>query len=152
MSGARVAPGDLAALTGSRLGASSWHEVGQDRIDLFARTTGDHQWIHRAGERADAGPFGGPIAHGYLLVALLAPCLAEVLPVDGVRMVVNKGLDRLRFHRPVRAGADVRVAADLVSATTRPRGFTEVVLRLTMETREQVTVLTADARVLLQSA
>jgi acyl dehydratase len=93
---------------GSELGPSSWMEVSQERINQFAEATGDHQWIHVDPERAAAGPFGGTIAHGYLTLSLLAPMAFEVVPPSEASMVVNYGLNRVRFPAPVPAGSRVR--------------------------------------------
>ena len=113
---------------GQDLGVSEWHRVDQSMIDLFADLTGDRQWIHRT-EHAHQSPFGLPIAHGLLTLALLIPMLGEIFQVEGADMVVNKGLDTVRFIRPVPAGAEIRAAAVLRSAQVRPRDFTEVVVR-----------------------
>jgi acyl dehydratase len=114
---------------GQDLGVSEWHPVEQAAITEFAELTGDRQWIHTDPPRARNGLFGGPIAHGMLTLSLLIPLLGEIFRVDGVDLVVNKGLDRVRFAGPVPAGARVRAEAHLTSALARPKGFTEVVLR-----------------------
>ena len=106
---------DLESRLGQHLGYSEWHEVTQEQVDRFADATGDHQWIHVDVERAKAGPFGGPIAHGYLTMSLAPALLAEVMAVDGVSMGVNYGLDKLRFPAPVPVGARLRVGAELRS-------------------------------------
>ena len=106
---------ELKALTGRELGHSSWLEVTQERVNQFAEATGDHQWIHVDVERANAGPFGGPIAHGYLTLALVIPLFGEILKIDGVKMGVNYGLEKVRFPHPVRVGSKVRLAASVVS-------------------------------------
>ena len=126
-------PADLHDAVGETLGTSSWLTVAQSTVDGFADVTGDHQWIHRAGPAADAGPFGGPVAHGFLTLSLLIPMLDEILRVEGVSSVVNKGVDRLRFTSPVPAGGRVRATAVLASAKPRPRGYTEVVLSVVAE-------------------
>jgi acyl dehydratase len=102
---------DLPALAGKDLGASAWIDVTQQRIDTFADATDDHQWIHVDVARAAQGPFGGPIAHGYLTLALFIPAFTELLDVDGVTTKVNYGLDRVRFPAPVPAGARIRLTA-----------------------------------------
>jgi len=89
--------------------------VTQERVNQFADATDDHQWIHVDPERAKAGPFGGPIAHGYLTLSLAVPLLAQVLRVDGVRMGINYGLNRVRFPSPVPVGARLRLGAVLKS-------------------------------------
>jgi acyl dehydratase len=102
------------------LGSSSWHTVDQRHIDLFADATGDHQWIHVDHDAAARGPFGGTIAHGYLSLSMLPMLLAEVLRVEGARMGVNYGIDKVRFTSPVPSGSEVRVNAKLL--TGEPRG------------------------------
>ena len=92
----------LRGLAGTDLGTTGWLEITQGRVNTFADATDDHQWIHVDTERAAAGPFGAPIAHGYLTVSLLIPLFAELLDVQGVGMGVNYGLDKLRF--PSRCG------------------------------------------------
>lgn len=103
----------LKAQVGQHLGYSEWHEVTQEQVNLFADATGDHQWIHVDVERAKAGPFGGPIAHGYLTLSLTPTLLAEVLQVSGVAMGINYGLNRLRFPSPVPVGSKVRAGVTL---------------------------------------
>ena len=105
---------DLLGLIGTELGASDWHEVTQEHVNQFAEATGDHQWIHVDVERAKAeSPFGGPIAHGYLTLSLLAPLSAQVLLVTDTVMGVNYGLNKVRFPSPVPVGARVRLSATL---------------------------------------
>lgn len=102
---------DIETLAGADLGVTAWREVTQRQVDLFADATDDHQWIHTDPERAAAGPFGGPIAHGYLTLSLVVPFSEELLQVEGVGTKVNYGLDRVRFPAPVRVGSRVRMAA-----------------------------------------
>lgn len=97
----------LEELVGAELGQSSWIEVHQERIDAFAAATGDPQWIHTDLERAAEGPFGTTIAHGFLTLSLCVPMLHEVLP-PGDGMVVNYGVNRVRFPAPVPSGKRVR--------------------------------------------
>ncbi len=111
----------LKAAAGRHLGHSDWHEITQEQVNGFADVTGDHQWIHVDVARAAAGPFGGPIAHGYLTLSLLPMLTGEILEVRDVPLVVNAGLDRLRFRTPVRVGAKVRAGAELLSARDAPR-------------------------------
>jgi acyl dehydratase len=109
--------------TGEReLGASAWHPVEQRSVDLFAEATGDHQWIHVDPEAAAAGPFGGTIAHGYLSLSMLPMLMSEVLSVEGARMGVNYGIERVRFTAPVPTGSEVRLHAKLLSAERRGEG------------------------------
>lgn len=126
-------PEELLAAVGQRLGASDYRQVDQRQITLFAELTGDRQWIHTDPGRASDGSFGSAIAHGFLALALLTSMLAEIFQVNGVDLVLNKGLDRLRFSQPVPAGAKIRAVADLAAAASRPRGFTEATIAVTVE-------------------
>ena len=100
---------------GEHLGWSDWWTVTQDQVNLFADATGDHQWIHVDPERAKAGPFGGTIAHGYLTLALIPKLMAGMVQVDGVRMGVNYGANKIRFPAPVPVGSKVRLGVRLLS-------------------------------------
>jgi len=113
---------ELEQTAGRDLGTSRWHAVEQRSIDLFAEATGDHQWIHVDPEAAAAGPFGGTIAHGYLSLSMLPMLMAEVLSVEGARMGVNYGIERVRFTAPVPTGSEVRLHAKLLSAERRGEG------------------------------
>ncbi|WP_030798100.1 MaoC family dehydratase [Streptomyces sp. NRRL S-337] len=104
---------ELKKLAGSGLGTSEWIAVTQERIHTFADATGDHQWIHVDPEKAAAGPFGAPIAHGYLTLSLFIPLFTELLDVQGVTTKVNYGLNKVRFPAPVRAGSRIRLAGRL---------------------------------------
>jgi acyl dehydratase len=106
---------ELKALAGQDLGHSSWLEITQERENTFADATGDHPWIHVDVEKANQGPFGGPIAHGYLTLSLLIPLFGEVLKIEGITMGINYGLEKVRFPSPVRVGAKIRLAAKVVS-------------------------------------
>ncbi|MFE2422578.1 MaoC family dehydratase [Streptomyces hokutonensis] len=113
---------ELKKLAGSDLGTSEWIEVTQERIDTFADATGDHQWIHVDPEKAAAGPFGAPIAHGYLTLSLFIPLFTELLDVEGVSTKVNYGLNKVRFPAPVKVGSRIRLAATLSSVEDVPGG------------------------------
>ena len=113
---------ELSDFVGSDLGTSSWVEVDQERIDTFARATGDHQWIHVDPVRAQDGPFGGTIAHGYLTLSLLIPLWTELLEVRNVVTKVNYGLGKVRFPAPVRSGSKVRLRATLAGCEEIPGG------------------------------
>ncbi|MCX5440398.1 MULTISPECIES: MaoC family dehydratase [unclassified Streptomyces] len=113
---------ELKKLAGSDLGSSEWTDVTQERIDTFADATGDHQWIHTDPERAKEGPFGGPIAHGYLTLSLFIPMFTELLDVEGVTTKVNYGLNKVRFPAPVPAGSRIRLAARLAGVEDVPGG------------------------------
>ncbi|MFI8189309.1 MaoC family dehydratase [Streptomyces sp. NPDC085946] len=114
--------GELRELAGRALGSSDWIEVTQERIDTFADATGDHQWIHVDPEKAATGPFGAPIAHGYLTLSLFIPLFTALLDVRGVTTKVNYGLNKVRFPAPVRAGSRLRLTADLASVEDVPGG------------------------------
>jgi len=104
------------------LGATDWVTLDQERINLFADATDDHQWIHVDPDMAAQGPFGGTIAHGYLSLSLLPGLMSEVLTVADARMGINYGIDRVRFTAPVPVGSQVRVKAKLLSAERRGEG------------------------------
>ena len=107
----------LKELVGQHLGYSDYMEITQERVNLFAEATGDHQWIHVDVERAKAeSPFGGPIAHGYLTLSLGPVLVPQVIRVDGIKMAVNYGCEKVRFPSPVPVGAKVRMGAELLSA------------------------------------
>ena len=105
---------ELPSSVGEELGTSDWIEVTQERVNLFADATNDHQWIHVDVERANReSPFGGPIAHGYLTLSLLIPMWSQVLTVTDMKMAVNYGLNKVRFPAPVPVGSKVRLSATL---------------------------------------
>ncbi|WKZ81761.1 MAG: MaoC family dehydratase [Acidimicrobiia bacterium] len=110
---------DLESRVGEEIGVGDWLEVTQERVDAFADVTDDHQWIHQAGEAAESGPFGGPIAHGFLTLSLLTPLTRDVTRSlgEGARMAVNYGLDKVRFITPVRVGSRIRGRVVLLEAT-----------------------------------
>jgi len=114
---------DIAGLAGTDLGWSEWLEVTQDRVNLFADATDDHQWIHTDPERAKDGPFGGAIAHGFLSLSLAVTFWTELLDVTGVTTKVNYGLDKVRFISPVKVGARVRMNAVIAEVTEIAGGY-----------------------------
>jgi acyl dehydratase len=117
---------------GNHLGYSEWHEISQKQVDLFANATGDHQWIHVDVERAKAGPFGAPIAHGYLTLSLTPVLLDEVFRVEGISMSVNYGINKLRFPSPVPVGTRLRAGVE-VSGIEDVTGGVQAVLAVTFE-------------------
>jgi acyl dehydratase len=124
----------LRDLVGTHLGESEWMEVTQERVNLFADATGDHQWIHVDPERATReSPFGGPIAHGYLTLSLIPVLLPQVLVVRGISMGVNYGCEKVRFPSPVPVGARLRMSAELV-ALEEVRGGVQLTIRATLAT------------------
>ncbi|GAA3896423.1 MaoC family dehydratase [Streptomyces lacrimifluminis] len=113
---------ELKKLAGSDLGTSEWIEVTQERINTFADATGDHQWIHVDPEKAAEGPFGAPIAHGYLTLSLFIPLFTELLDVQGVTTKVNYGLNKVRFPSPVKVGSKIRLVGRLADVEEVPGG------------------------------
>ncbi|WP_184572982.1 MaoC family dehydratase [Streptomyces zagrosensis] len=107
---------ELRAAIGVPLGPSQWWQIDQRRIDLFAEATGDHQWIHVDPEKAAAGPFGSTIAHGYLTLSLLPAFVPQLMRVEGVRMGVNYGVNKVRFPAPVPVGSRLRASATIAEA------------------------------------
>ena len=104
---------EFVAAQGAELGPTDWLEVTQDRVNLFADATDDHQWIHIDPERAANGPFGGPIAHGLLTLSLLPHFTHQLYTVDNVAMAINYGYNKVRFITPVRVGAKIRARAQI---------------------------------------
>ncbi|HOT80347.1 MAG TPA: MaoC family dehydratase [Microthrixaceae bacterium] len=126
-------PADLLEHVGDSLGPTEWVVVDQERINQFAEATGDHQWIHVDVERATAeSPFGGPIAHGYLTLALANLFLPQLLSVETFSAGLNIGLDKVRFPSPVPAGSKIRGSGEIVSAVEAGGGV-QVVVRVTIE-------------------
>ena len=114
---------DVAGLAGSDLGYTDWLEITQDRVNLFADAVDDHQWIHVDPERAASGPFGAPIAHGFLSLSLATKFWTDLLDVEGVTTKVNYGLDKVRFVSPVKVGARVRMTAVVAEVSEVPGGY-----------------------------
>ena len=123
---------EVEAAVGTHLGYSEWHQVSQEQVNQFAEATGDHQWIHLDVERAKEGPFGGTIAHGFLTLSLLPMLAAEVYRVEGVKMGVNYGADKLRFPSPVPVGSELRAGVELTGIKPGSLGF-QVSTRVTIE-------------------
>ena len=123
---------ELKTKVGSHLGYSSWHTVTQEKINLFAAATNDHQWIHVDPERAKAGPFGTTVAHGYFTLSLIPGLLEEIVTVEGARFGVNYGLNRVRFPAPVPVDSNVRCGASLESVDDLEGGY-QLTLKLTFE-------------------
>ena len=122
----------FAAAVGEHLGYSDWMTVTQDRVNQFADATDDHQWIHVDEPRATAGPFGGTIAHGFLTLSLLSAFGPRIYRVNGIRMGINYGLNKVRFPQPVKVGSKVRAGAELAEITDIPGGK-QAVSRWTVE-------------------
>jgi acyl dehydratase len=113
---------ELRSLVGQHVGYTDYIEITQDRVNAFADATGDHQWIHVDVERATNGPFGGPIAHGYLTLSLGPMLGSQVWVVEGVTMGVNYGIDKLRFPAPVPVGSKLRLGVRVLAVDDIPGG------------------------------
>jgi acyl dehydratase len=123
---------ELELAVGTHLGYSDWHTITQQQIDTFAESTGDHQWIHVDPVKAAQGPFGTTIAHGYLTLSLVPMLTWQVYTVEGVRMGVNYGANKLRFPSPVPVGSRVRAGVELVGVTPGGGGY-QAMARVTVE-------------------
>jgi acyl dehydratase len=123
----------LKSMVGEQIGTSGWLTIEQERIDRFAEATGDHQWIHVDPERAKDGPFGTTIAHGFLTLSLIPALAWEVYTIEGARLSVNYGLNKLRFVTPVKVGSRVRAHLALASVTDVPGDALQVATTVTVE-------------------
>ena len=123
---------ELRAAAGEQLGASNRMTIDQQRVNAFADATEDHQWIHLDPQRAAAGPFGTTIAHGFLTLSLLPHLLDQIYRVEGATMVINYGLNKVRFPAPVRVGSTVWVELSLAEATEVTGGL-QLVLHATLQ-------------------
>ena len=127
----------VVAAVGQHLGHSEWVTITQERVNLFAEATDDHQWIHVDPERARReSPFGGPIAHGYLTLSLVTPLVGQIIDARGFRMGVNYGAEKIRFPSPVPVGGRVRASATLDEATPFEGGV-QMNLKVTIEVEGQ---------------
>jgi acyl dehydratase len=127
---------EFAAAKGEHLGHSDWRLVTQEQVNLFAEASGDHQWIHVDPERAQAGPFGATIAHGYLTLSMIPLLSQEVFRIEGLAMSINYGLNRVRFPTPVRVGSRIRADVELTDVVDVPQGK-QAVVRYTVEIEGQ---------------
>jgi acyl dehydratase len=122
----------IKALLGQDLGTGEWLEITQERVNAFADATDDHQWIHTDVEKAKNGPFGATIAHGFLTLSLLPALSGGTTRVEGVRMAINYGLNRVRFPAPVRVGSRIRARTKNLSVVD-VEGGVQVVNEVTIE-------------------
>ena len=113
MSSTTTTLAELPSLKGKELGTSEWFEIKQERVNTFADATDDQQWIHVDVEAAKQGPFGGPIAHGFLTLSLFVPMWSQIMVVSDMTMGINYGLNKVRFPAPVPVGSKVRMTATL---------------------------------------
>jgi acyl dehydratase len=125
---------DLRMRVGTVLGPTAWREVSQEMIDAFAVLSGDRQWIHTDVERARRdSPFGTTVAHGNLTLSMVDGFRDELMPLEGFRLGVNMGYDRVRFPAPVPAGSAVRATVEITSVEDRGDGWWQLVQRFTIE-------------------
>ena len=124
---------DLAACTGQEVAVSDWITITQQQVNLFAEATGDHQWIHVDVEKAKAGPFGGPIAHGFLTLSLLPRFFESSFDITGSRMGVNYGLNKVRFTAPVPVGSRLRARMKLLAAEAIDNAGMQMTWEVTVE-------------------
>jgi len=125
-------PEKLRDAVGAELGESGWLEIDQSRINLFADATDDHQWIHVDVEKAKEGPFGAPIAHGYLTLSLVNHFLPQLIQVHGAKMGINYGCNKVRFPAPVPVGSRIRASGTITEVDPVPGGV-QVVVRVSVE-------------------
>ena len=127
---------EFASHLGQVLGTSEWLEVPQDRINLFADATLDHQWIHVDAEKANSGPFGQTIVHGYLTLSLLPHLWGQIIDVRNIKMMVNYGMDKMKFGQAVLSGQQIRLTATLASIADL-RGVCKAEIKFTIEIKDQ---------------
>ena len=123
------------ASVGRQLGETEWMQINQERINQFADATLDHQWIHVDPERAKAGPFGQTIVHGYLTLSLLPYMWEQIVEVNNLKMMVNYGMDKMKFGQAVLSGQSIRLVADLHSIENL-RGVTKAQIKFTIEIKD----------------
>ncbi len=124
---------ELAACVGQEVATSDWTTITQQQVNLFAEATGDHQWIHVDPERATAGPFGGPIAHGFLTLSLLPKFFESSFEIVESRMGVNYGLNKVRFTAPVPVGSRLRARMKLLAAESIDNSGMQMTWEMTVE-------------------
>jgi acyl dehydratase len=124
---------ELPALVGQEVAVSDWLTITQEQVDLFARATGDHQWIPVEVERGRAGPFGAPIAHGFLTLSLLPKFIESAISIENTRMGVNYGLNKVRFTSPVPVGSRLRARIKLLDCQPVDNGGMQMTWQVTVE-------------------
>jgi acyl dehydratase len=124
---------DLAAAKGEELGTSDWVTITQEAVNLFADATGDHQWIHVDPQRAAGGPFGTTIAHGFMTLSLLPALMQKMYTVQGVKLAINYGLNKVRFPSPVPVGSKVRAKSTLADVADLGDGALQLTVATTVE-------------------
>jgi acyl dehydratase len=124
---------ELPALVGQEVATSDWITITQEQVNLFAQATGDHQWIHVDVERAKAGPFGAPIAHGFLTLSLIPKFFENAIAIHGTRMGVNYGLNKVRFTSPVPVGSRLRAHLKLLTCESIDNNGVQTAWLVTVE-------------------
>jgi acyl dehydratase len=124
---------ELPALVGQEVAVSNWLTITQEQVNLFAEATGDHQWIHVDVARAQAGPFGAPIAHGFLTLSLLPKFFETAMEIRNTRMGVNYGLNKVRFVSPVPVGSRLRGRMKLLACEAIDNGGMQMTWQVTVE-------------------
>lgn len=124
---------ELPELVGQEVATSDWITITQQQVNLFADATGDHQWIHVDVERARAGPFGAPVAHGFLTLSLVPKFFESAIEIRDTRMGVNYGLNRVRFTAPVPVGSRLRAALKLLECQPIPDNGWQMTWLVTVE-------------------
>jgi acyl dehydratase len=124
---------ELSSLAGQEVAVSDWITITQEQVNQFAQATGDHQWIHVDVDRANAGPFGGPIAHGFLTLSLLPKFFASSLKIVETRMGVNYGLNKVRFMAPVPVGSRLRARMKLLKSEPIDQGGAQMTWEVAIE-------------------
>jgi acyl dehydratase len=124
---------EFTAAEGSKLGPTDWLEISQDRVNLFADATDDHQWIHVDPEKAADGPYGGTIAHGLLTLSLMPHFSHHLYRVDNIAMALNYGYNKVRFITPVKVGAKIRARAEVTSVEEVKGGAVQATVTTTVE-------------------
>jgi len=127
-----ASPKDVLEAVGTELGPTDWITITQEQINKFADATLDNQWIHVDTERAKAGPFGAPIAHGYLTMSLASHFLSQLVRVSNISMGINYGADKVRFPSPVPVGSKLRARGEILDAKEVPGGV-QATTRVTIE-------------------
>lgn len=123
---------ELGACQGELIGRSDWVTITQEAVNLFADATGDHQWIHVDPERAASGPFGTTIAHGYMTLAMLPQLMHQIYRLDGIKLAINYGLNKVRFPAPVPVGSRIRAETSVVEVADAGGGAHQVTLSTTV--------------------
>lgn len=127
---------DFKAYEGKELGVSDWHHIDQNQVNQFADATLDHQWIHLDEERAAKSPFGGTIAHGYLTLSLAPFLWEQIAQVTNLKMMINYGIEKMKFNQAVKVGSDVRLKASLHSIIDL-RGVSKAQIDIVMEIKDE---------------